>query len=928
MTAIRPMMRQLFYLKAAICKRASCRKYPRLDLMSLCAFVLLILLPPAYGASSEERPIKIGVLAYRGLEKSLEMWSPTAEYLTAKLPGHHFTIVPLSFDAINSAVERGQVDFVLANSAIYVELESRYGANRILTLMNRRVGGDYAVFGGVIFVRKDRADINEVSDLRGKSFMAVTKNSFGGWIMAQREMQEQGVDPFADLSDLIFGGTHDAVVYAVRDGAVDAGTVRTDTLERMEKEKKINMGDFRVIDRHLLSSEDSRDHYDERFPFLLSTRLYPEWPIAKVRHTSDDLAKQVAIALLQMPKNSRAARAAEISGWLPPLDYQPVHECLRELRLGPYQHLGHVTPSEVVKKYWHVMLFALLALLSTSGAALYVQKLNKRLRHSNEEVERARSSLEVRVKERTQELEQANRDLQQEVSERERAEVFTKGILQAIGEGLIAVDRQFRIIAVNETAQRQVNLPADSIIGKTCHEIFHHLDRPCHLAGVQCAVKYTFESGLPGSTVHVHHNADNEPIYMEMHAYPMKDRDGEITLVIETFNDITERRKLEAQLLQAQKMEAVGRLAGGVAHDFNNILTAIMGYASLLQARLGSDEQARQYASHIRSSSERAAHLTRSLLAFSRKQIINPRPLRLSGVIGRVQSLLSRLIGEDIELRIFLSDQEVSVMADPGQIEQVLMNLSTNARDAMAEGGMLLIETELVQIDEQYVRAHDFGKAGTYMVLSVTDTGEGLAPDIKERIFEPFFTTKEVGRGTGLGLSIVYGIVKQHNGQINVYSEPGRGTTFRIYLPVVDQEAEALDIPPPAPVTGGSETILFAEDDEFIRELARKVLEDAGYTVVMARDGQDALELFKAHSSTIDLVALDVIMPRMNGREVYQEIREHSPSMRALFLSGYTADIIHRKGFLEEGLAFLAKPFSPAALLRKMREVLDREAHP
>ena len=926
MTASPLPMKRPFYTTASRWKRASYRRCLRSLLLPFCAFVLLFLLLLPRPGSSEEISVKIGVLAYRGLAKSLEMWSPTAAYLTAKLPRHHVTIVPLSFDAINKAVERGEVDFVLANSAIYVELESRFGANRILTLKNRRLDGDYAVFGGVIFVRNDRTDINRLSDLRGRSFMAVTKNSFGGWIMAWRELQEQGIDPFSDFSSLNFGGTHDAVVYAVRDGDVDAGTVRTDTLERMEKEKKIDMREFRVIDVHLHSGEDARDLYSDQFPFLLSTRLYPEWPIAKVHHTSDELAKQVAIALLQMPKDSQATRAAGITGWLPPLDYQPVHECLRELQVGPYQHLGHVTPSEVVRKYWHVMLFALLALLSTSGAALYVQKLNRRLRHSHEEVERARNGLEVRVEERTQELQKANVDLQQEVADRERAEVFTKGILEAIGEGLIAVDREFRILAVNETAQRQVNLPANSIIGKTCHQIFHHLDRPCHQAGVECAVKYTFESGMPGSVVHIHQDAENEPVYMEMRSYPMQDRDGAITSVIETLNDITERRKLEAQLLQAQKMEAVGRLAGGVAHDFNNILTAIMGYTSLLQARLGSDEQALQYASHILSSSERAAHLTRSLLAFSRKQIINPRPIKLSEVIERVQSLLSRVIGEDIELRIFLSEREVSVMADPGQIEQVLMNLSTNARDAMAEGGMLLIETELVQLDEQYVRAHDFGQAGTYMVLSVTDTGAGLAADTKERIFEPFFTTKEVGRGSGLGLSIAYGIVKQHNGQINVYSDPGRGTTFRIYLPVVDQEAEALDIPPPAPVIGGTETILFAEDDEFIRELALKVLEDGGYTVVLARDGEEALELFMAHSGSIDLVALDVIMPRKNGREVYQAIRERSPSMRALFLSGYTADIIHRKGFLEEGLAFLAKPFSPASLLRKMREVLDKEA--
>ncbi|HAR46656.1 MAG TPA: hypothetical protein DCS05_10995 [Nitrospiraceae bacterium] len=514
------------------------------------------------------------------------------------------------------------------------------------------------------------------------------------------------------------------------------------------------------------------------------------------------------------------------------------------------------------------------------------------------------------------------RSLDQELGRRQEAlsdsERHYRLLFEDNPNPLWVIERETRrFLAMNAAAVKRYGYSREEFLSLTEHDIL--------LPSLPPAIPG--RDALPGPAwpQTVRHRAKNEDVIeAEITSRPITwaGADAEVALV----HDVTARRQLEAQLRQAQKMEAVGQLAGGVAHDFNNILTAIIGYANLLEMKMSDEDPGRLNVEQILSASERAARLTHSLLAFSRKQIINPRPTDLNAVVRSVEKLLRRLIGEDIEFNVLHSPEPLVVLADAGQIEQVLMNLATNARDSMPRGGALSIETGFKEIDDGFIRAHGYGATGRYGVLYVSDTGEGMDAKTQKRIFDPFYTTKDVGKGTGLGLSIVYGIVKQHNGQINVYSDPGRGTTFRIYLPVVDQEAEALDIPPPAPVIGGTETILFAEDDEFIRELALKVLEDGGYTVVLARDGEEALELFMAHSGSIDLVALDVIMPRKNGREVYQAIRERSPSMRALFLSGYTADIIHRKGFLEEGLAFLAKPFSPASLLRKMREVLDKEA--
>jgi two-component system, cell cycle sensor histidine kinase and response regulator CckA len=387
--------------------------------------------------------------------------------------------------------------------------------------------------------------------------------------------------------------------------------------------------------------------------------------------------------------------------------------------------------------------------------------------------------------------------------------------------------------------------------------------------------------------------------------------------------DISERKQLEEQLRQAHKMETVGLLAGGVAHDFNNILTAIIGYGNLAIMRLSSDDPVHHYVDQMLHSSERAASLTNSLLAFSRKQIINPVPVNVNEIIFRIGKLLTRLIGEDIDLKMDLEGRDLIILADVGQIEQVLMNLATNARDAMALGGTLTIKTEQSTMNQEFINRHGYGKQGKYALLSVTDTGIGMDEITRTRIFEPFFTTKEVGKGTGLGLSMVYGIVKQHDGYITVSSELGKGTTFGIYIPLVESQAHDIEVAKPLEARRGTETVLVAEDDDSVRNLVITLLTESGYTVISSSDGVQAVETFLKNMDQIRLLILDLIMPKKNGKEAFEEIRKIRPNIKVLFMSGYASDIFERRNIPEEGLNLLAKPISPTLFLNRVRETLD-----
>ncbi len=404
---------------------------------------------------------------------------------------------------------------------------------------------------------------------------------------------------------------------------------------------------------------------------------------------------------------------------------------------------------------------------------------------------------------------------------------------------------------------------------------------------------------------------------------PIVDAHGRKLGAVVAMHDITERKQLEAQFRQAQKMDAVGQLAGGVAHDFNNLLNIVMGYCELALAQLGAEDPMRSRVEHILKAAERAASLTRQLLAFSRKQIVEPRILDLKFLLVEMNKMLGRLIGEDIEL-VTLHGQDLGrVKADPGQIEQVLMNLVVNARDAMPRGGKLTVETANVDLDEAYARRHAGARPGQYVMLAVRDTGVGMDAAIQARIFEPFFTTKELGKGTGLGLATVYGIVKQSGGYIWVDSEPGRGTTFQIYLPQVAEAAQVADRREIAAPTRGSETILVVEDEEDVREMVRESLEGYGYRVLEAGELERAVEIAQGHGGPIHLLMTDVVLPRASGAEVARRLALLRPGLKVLYTSGYTDDAIVRYGVQDQGVAFLQKPYGVTTMARKVREVLD-----
>lgn len=404
---------------------------------------------------------------------------------------------------------------------------------------------------------------------------------------------------------------------------------------------------------------------------------------------------------------------------------------------------------------------------------------------------------------------------------------------------------------------------------------------------------------------------------------PIRDAEGMVTHYVAIEEDVTGRKKLEAELSHSQKMEAVGRLAGGIAHDFNNILTAIIGYASLLEMQAGEESPLRNDIRQILHSAERGANLSQGLLAYSRKQTTNPQPVNVNEVVRRVEKLLARVIGEDVELRTALSSHDLVVMADSTQIERVLMNLATNSRDAMPGGGVLTIATDVFEMDASFISRHDFGRPGRYARLAIADTGMGMDEETARRIFEPYFTTKEVGKGTGLGLSMVYGIVKKHEGYILCHSSSGKGTVIDIYLPLVQSEPVDVLDRVPSQLARGGETILLAEDDPAVRGFAANLLARLGYTVIEAADGDEAIERFRESREEIRLLILDVVMPKRNGKDVYESVVELNPDVKVLFISGYTADIINRHGMLEEGIHFLEKPLAPAILAAKIREVLD-----
>jgi len=842
---------------------------------------------PVQVSCADDRQVRIGVLAKRGIVRCMEKWSPTAEYITDKIPGRNFVIVPIDSDGIFSFVEHGIVDFVLTDPSIYVELESQYGLNRIATLKNIRFGNVYTKCGGVIFCKANRSDIQHFSDLKDKTFMAVKETSFGGWRMAWREFKEKGIDPYRDFKDLSFGGTHDTVVYAVRDGKVDAGTVRTDTLERMAIEGKINLGDFYAIYEHggeVVS-----------LPFVHSTRSYPEWPFAKVKHTPDELAEKVATALLEMPWDCAATRAARCAGWTIPLNYQPVHDCLKELKVGPYKDLGKITPADVFRKYWGWFLAATILFAALVGATISISSLNRNIRV-------------------------AHKKLRSEVKEREQAEEERIRLATAIeqaAESVVITDRDGTIQYVNPAFESITGYGRKEAVGQNPRI----LKSGKHRKEFYADLWNTIASGKVWRG-HFISKKKNGTLYEEEATIsPIKNTSGEIINFVAVKRDVTEEIKLEDKLRQAQKMEAIGTLAGGIAHDFNNILSAIIGYTELAEYEIPEGSKTREKLKEVLKAGRRAKDLVKQILAFSRQGDQERKPLQIGHIVKEALKLLRASLPTTIEIRRNIEPDTGIIEADPTQIHQVLMNLCTNAAHAMNnKGGMLEVGIRNVEVENEDIGLeYPNVPPGRYVMLTIRDTGHGMSAGVVERIFDPYYTTKEKGEGTGLGLAVVHGIVKSHGGAITVYSEIGKGSTFNIYFPAiekkVEEEKETGEV-----IHTGHQRILFVDDEPALVDIGKKMLEHLGHEVIIRISSLEALEAFRNNPDRFDLVISDKTMPQMTGFDLARELKQIRPDIPIILCTGFsdTTDSDKAKAMGISGLVM--KPI----VMREMAETIKR----
>ena len=510
-----------------------------------------------------------------------------------------------------------------------------------------------------------------------------------------------------------------------------------------------------------------------------------------------------------------------------------------------------------------------------------------------------------------------------DVTQRKETESRLQWLSVAVEQSPIAVvmtDLDGHIQYVNAAFTQNTGYRPDEVLGKTPRVLKSGETSPA----VYRDLWATIRAGRVWRGDLVNRRKDGTLYEDAMWVFPVTDARGQVVRLLALKEDVTKRRSLEAQLRQAQRMESIGRLAGGVAHDFNNVLTAIFGYAELLAESFPAGASERGDLEEIRKAAQRASGLTRQLLAFSRQQVLQPLVVETNELVETLEKMLRRIVGEDIKLTLKLTPETGNIRVDPGQIEQVLMNLVVNARDAMPKGGSLLIETANADLDEAYVMEHQTVTPGHYVLIAVSDTGSGIPPEVRSRIFEPFFTTKELGKGTGLGLSTAYGIVKQSEGYIWVYSESGKGTTFKVYLPRVDAPADTGESPAQPEHLGGKETVLLVEDDGTLRTLTTNVLRKLGYTVLGAANPEQARALAARHDGAIHLLLTDVVMPGSSGRDLARALAKTRPETKVLFISGYTGEAMIQHGLTEPGLNYLQKPYTPKVLAAKVREVLSR----
>ena len=708
--------------------------------------ILLLLFMYSHAWAKEDTPfIKIGVLSHRGDAKTLQMWTPTAQYLIGKLPQYDFEIIPLDFDEIEPAIKNASVDFILVNSGIYVNLEAKYGVSRLATMINTGDDSPTEFFGGVIFTRDDRYDINSLKDLRGKSFMAVDETSLGGFQMAWRELNTLHIDPYRDFSALKFGGIHDDVVMAVLEGKVDAGTVRTNILERMNNAGTIDIDDIKII--------NLQQH--KHFFSLHSTRLYPEWPFSKLSDTSPELARQVAVALLQIPPNDPALSAGKYAGWSIPLDYHQVHGLFKELSLPPYASLEKLTTIEALKRYWYWVTTGIVAVLLLLSIVSIVTRHNSRLKRSQRRLER-----------------------QHEL------------ITHSVADGIYGVDMQGNCTFVNKAMEKMTGWDAEDLIGKNQHIILHHTheDGSPHPREDCPVYQSSFDNQARFVSDDVFWKKDGSYINVEYSCTPFRGVRGKTRGSVVVFRDITERKRTQKhsqdhqlQLAHVARLSMLGEMASGIAHELNQPLTAITTNARacvrLLETDTNNVERCADVMDKIASQAERAGEVIQYIRHFSHKELPHQKPVKISTMIDTVLELLHREIKiKKIILHLQLDETANWVLAQDIQIEQVILNLVRNAIDSL----------ESVPKGKRNLTIRSTPSNDGKVEIRVSDTGLGLKKVIKEQLFEPFMTTKD--QGMGLGLSISQGIIEAHGGQIKVETPLGHtGVSFYFSLPQAEQ---------------------------------------------------------------------------------------------------------------------------------------------
>ena len=840
--------------------------------------------------SSAEETVKIGVLAKRGPEVALAKWGPTARYLSERIGDRRFRIVPLGFDEIHPAVEQGRVDFVLANPAFYVQLEASYGVSRIATLKNRLSGGAYELFGGVIFTHAERRDLTTLADLRGLRFAAVEANSLGGFHMGWRELHAAGINPFTDFRNLRFSGTHDKVVYAVLERQVDAGTVRTDTLERMAAEGKIDLSRIRLI------NAPGHEGDDHEFPLLHSTRLYPEWPVARVAHTAGELTERVAVALLEMPADAPAAITSHSEGWTIPANYQPVHDLLRELRIPPYQDYGRITPADVLRLYWHWLLLAGAALTLVTLLALRANRTSHRLRLSEIKLSRQQS--------------------------------FLEGVLENIEDGIVACNPDGMLSYFNRASRsfhgtEQRPTPPQEWTRR--YNLFR-ADGTTPLPMEEIPLYRAYQ----GERVHNQEiiiSPPGEPVRSVLASgQPITDADGNTLGAVISMHDVTESRRRQEALIDKEKAEAASRaksdFLANMSHEIRTPMNVVIGMCDVLLDTPLDDEQLR-HLKLLQHSGASLLELINDILDLSKIEAgrMEPHnaPFDLEELLEATVAIMTPAAGEhDLELTLVRpAPLPRWVVGDRARLRQVLLNLLANAVKFTPKG---------------WVRLEARPEGEARLRFAVEDSGIGIPPEKQRTIFEAFSQAGShiSGRygGTGLGLAICRRLVAMMGGELALESEPGNGSRFHFTLPLqagqapVEEPAAELPSSRGAPAGG---RILLAEDNEDNRILIETYLKGSGYRLVCVENGEEAVE--RAAAEAFDLILMDMQMPRMDGFAATRAIRQRErgeglPPVPILALTAYALEG-DRDSSLEAGCdGHLAKPIRKRELLEALRGVL------